>query len=85
MNADCDSNASFGMRYGPVKMTAPMAAALPAIGYAPTSSRWSAAIPRILPSSSAATVTVQRSARDDVAASRFSRRSSIHLSGLPRW
>ena len=31
MNADCDSNASFGMRYGPVKMTAPMAAALPAM------------------------------------------------------
>ena len=54
VNADCDSNASFGIRYGPVKITAPMAAALPASGYAPTSSRWSAAMPRIVPSASAA-------------------------------
>ena len=42
-------------------------------------------MPRIRPSASAAMVTVQRSARDDVAATRFSRRSSIHLIGTPRW
>ena len=41
----CDVIASFGMRYGPVKMMAAIIAALGTSGYAPTSSRWSTADP----------------------------------------
>ena len=78
---------TLGMRYGPENIisTPPAALMVPPIGYAPASSRWSRSAPRMCPSASKAIVTVQRSLRDVPPATRFSRRSSIHFNGRPRY
>ena len=57
---------------------------LPAAGKAPTSSRSRARTPRMCPSSSTAQLTVIVSSRACWPARRFSRRSSIHLTGRAR-
>ena len=75
---------TLGMRYGPVKsMPTNPPELLPAAGNAPTSSSRCARTAMIRPPSSTAQLTVILSSRACCPARRFSRRSSIHLTGRP--
>ena len=76
---------AFGTRYGPGN-SAPTAAAVitgHGVGYAPQSDVKSMPTAWMMPSPSSAMRTSAASRRDLPAASRFSRRSSIHFTGAP--
>ena len=85
VNTAVAENPILGILYGPVNSspTKPIEL-LPAAGNDPTSSTNSARTPRMCASASSAKLTVMRSSRACWPAIRFSRRSSIHLTGRPR-